>query len=126
VKNKFLLFVCAAIICVAGCAKTVTAPLPAGAINTFDADTFRTLADTRAAVAAIHDDVKAGKVTLDVAQLAFVDQVIKDVNLADSLYQAYHQTMVLTPAAQPNTAALTAATAVVETDFGQLTTLTQK
>jgi hypothetical protein len=114
-----------AVLLVAGC-KASTAPLPAGAINTFDADTFRTLADTRAAVSQIQKDVTAGQATLSSTQKAFVNQVITDVNEADVLYQSYHAALSAAPTSNPSTTALAAATAKVETDFGQLTTLTQK
>lgn len=114
-----------AVLLVAGC-KASTAPLPAGAINTFDADTFRTLADTRAAVQSIRDEVVAGKANVTGSQKAFLNQVIQDVDDADALYTAYHDALAKAPTSNPPTAALAAATAKVETDFGQLTTLTQK
>lgn len=74
----------------AGCAHQVNAPLPAGALNTFDADSFRTLADAHAAVQSIQGDVAGGKLTLDDGQKTVLNKAITDVNMADHAYKLYH------------------------------------
>lgn len=75
---------------IAGCAHKVAGPLPAGALNTFDADSDRVLSDSHAVVQSIHDDALAGKVTLNDQQKALINHVIADQNAADHLYQAWH------------------------------------
>jgi hypothetical protein len=86
----FALATCLALLFIAGCAKQVTAPLPAGALNTFDADSYRVLSDAHAAIQSIRDDAAAGKITLNAGQKVVVNHVIADDNTADHLYQAYH------------------------------------
>jgi uncharacterized lipoprotein YbaY len=78
------------VLLLAGCAHRANAPLPAGALNTFDADSFRTLSDGHAAVASIQGDVASGKLTLDLGQKAVLNTAISDVNTADHLYKLYH------------------------------------
>jgi hypothetical protein len=84
-----LIVICLALM-VTGCAHQVTAALPAGALNTFDADSFRVLSDAHATVQSIHDDAAAGKVTLTASQKTLINHVISDDALANHLYQAYH------------------------------------
>lgn len=96
-REKFLhnwstwALVCAVMLLfLAGCAHQVNAKLPPGALNTFDADSYRVLSDAHAVVQSIHDDAAAGKVTLNDGQKALINHVIADDNTADHLYKAYH------------------------------------
>jgi hypothetical protein len=89
-----LLWICLIVITgallIAGCAHQVNAPLPPGALNAFDADSYRTLSDGHAAIQSIQQDAAAGKLTLDANQKTVLNKAIADVNTADHLYQAYH------------------------------------
>lgn len=84
-----LIFICVALL-ITGCQVKANTTLPPGALNTFDADSYRVLSDAHAVVQSIHDDAAAGKVTLTEGQKALVNHVISDDNTADHLYQAYH------------------------------------
>jgi hypothetical protein len=100
----------------AGCVHPANAPLPAGALNTFDADSYRTLADAHAAVQSIQGDVSAGKVTLNDGQKVVVNKAIADVNTADHLYKLYHAN------AAGDTTQLTQAIQLVVGDLAALST----
>lgn len=116
-----MLWVCLIVITgallVAGCAHQVTAPLPVGALNVFDADSFRTLADAHAAAESIQKQAAAGTVTLDASQKAVVNKAITDVNTADHLYKLYHAS------AGGDTTALTTAIQQVVADLAALATV---
>ncbi len=75
-----------------GCAakKTTPAPLPPGAINQFDATSFRVLADAQAAINSVKSDIAAGKVTPTENEKKVLNQIIADYNTANDLYQSYH------------------------------------
>ncbi len=74
-----------------GCAaKKTSAPLPPGAINQFDATSFRVLADAQAAINSVKSDIAAGKITPSDTEKKVLNQIIADYNKANDLYQAYH------------------------------------
>jgi hypothetical protein len=73
----------------AGCAKTVTAPVP-GQLNTYDAWAFRVLADTQAALNAFRSDISSGKVTETPTIRSAFNQATADYNVAEAAYQAWH------------------------------------
>lgn len=74
-----------------GCAaKKAASPLPPGAINQFDATSYRVLSDAQAAINSVKADIAAGKVTPTDAEKKALNQIIADYNSANDLYQAYH------------------------------------
>ena len=74
-----------------GCAaKKTPAALPPGAINQFDATSFRVLSDAQAAINSVKSDIAAGKVTPSDAEKKVLNQIIADYNTANDLYQSYH------------------------------------
>ena len=74
-----------------GCAaKKPAAMLPAGAINQFDATSYRVLSDAQAAINSVKSDISAGKVTPTEEEKKVLNQIIADYNSANDLYQAYH------------------------------------
>jgi hypothetical protein len=74
-----------------GCAaKKPAATLPAGAINQFDATSYRVLSDAQAAINSVKSDISAGKVTPTEEEKKVLNQIIADYNSANDLYQAYH------------------------------------
>lgn len=89
--NKLLLTILALSLTVfsSGCAKRVVAPVP-GQLNTFDAYSFRVLADTQAAINAFKADVQSGKVTETPTIKTTLNMAITDYNAADAAYQAWH------------------------------------
>lgn len=101
-----------------GCAakNTVQAPLPPGAINAFDATSYRVIMDAHAAIESIRNDVASGKITLTATQKAALNQIISDQNTAQDAYKAYHA------GASNDTAALSAAVAKVTSDLANLAT----
>jgi hypothetical protein len=116
-----MLWICLIVVCgallVAGCAHQVNAPLPAGALNVFDADSYRTLADGHAAVESLQKQASAGKLTLDTSQKLVLNRAITDVNTADHIYKLYHAS------ASGDTAALTQAIQQVVADLAALATI---
>lgn len=102
------------VLLLAGCAHKAAAPLPPGALNTFDADSYRVLSDAHAAVQSIHDDAQVGKVSLNEGQKTLVNHVIADVNTADHLYKTYHAS------GSGDTTALTAAIQELVGDLASL------
>lgn len=115
-----MLWICLIVICgallVAGCAKVTApaAPLPPGALNAFDADSYRTLADGHAAVQSLQQQTTAGTLTLTISQKQVLNKAITDVNTADHLYSLYHAE------AGGDTAALTQAIQQVIADLAGL------
>jgi hypothetical protein len=89
-----ILWVCLILICgallISGCAHQVTATLPPGALNAFDADSYRTLADGHAAVQSLQQQAAGGTLVLTVSQKQVLNKAITDVNTADHLYSLYH------------------------------------
>ena len=75
-----------------GCAakKPVLTPLPAGAINQFDATSFRVLSDAQASINSVKNDIAAGKITPSEDEKKVLNQIIADYNTANDLYQSYH------------------------------------
>ncbi|SRR5581483_2399287 len=75
-----------------GCAskKAASNPLPEGAINQFDATSFRVLADAQAAINSVKADIAAGRLTPTEDEKKILNQIIDDYNGANNLYQAYH------------------------------------
>lgn len=88
-----------------GCAakKTSTAPIP-GSINSFDATTYRVLADAQAAINSIKGDLATGKLQETPTLKAALNQVIQDYNAANALYQAYHASAGATSQTEVQTA----------------------
>jgi hypothetical protein len=105
---------CLALMFLAGCQHKAAAALPPGALNTFDADSYRVLSDAHAAIQSIRDDAAAGKLTLNDGQKTLIDKVITDNNTADHLYKAYHAS------GAGNTAALTQAIQLLIGDLASL------
>jgi hypothetical protein len=105
-----------ALLLLAGCQVKANTTLPAGALNTFDADSNRVLQDSHAVVQSIHDDAAAGKVTLNDGQKVLINHVIVDQNTADHLYKAYHAN------ASGDTTALTQAIQAIVADLASLST----
>jgi hypothetical protein len=102
---------------VGGCLhQAVTAKLPPGALNTFDADSYRVLSDAHAVVQSVRDDAAAGKVTLNDGQKTLINHVIADDNTADHLYKAYHAN------ASGDTTALSQAIQLLIGDLASLST----
>ena len=80
-----------ALLAALGCAAQKTpSPLPAGAINQFDATSFRVLADAQASINSVKADIAAGKITPSETEKKVLNQIIADYNKANDLYQAYH------------------------------------
>lgn len=74
-----------------GCAaKKPPGSLPAGAINQFDATSYRVLSDAQAAINSVKNDIQAGKVTPTENEKKVLNQIIADYNTANDLYQSYH------------------------------------
>ena len=94
-----------------GC-KPVTATLPAGAINSFDASSYQTLMTAQATLNTLKVD--APTVEPSVPQYKTVlNQAIADYNTAEAAWQVYHSTGA-------NSAGVTAALAVIATDILKL------
>lgn len=94
-----------------GCAHNVNTPLPQGAINQPDAETNAVLQAGHAAADRYETDVKNGFVPSASLKVA-VANLVKALNIADPLYQAWHATL-LTNAAAPQPAALPSAVSQV-------------
>jgi hypothetical protein len=74
-----------------GCAaKKPAGSLPPGAINQFDATSYRILSDAQAAINSVKSDIQAGKVTPTENEKKVLNQIIADYNTANDLYQSYH------------------------------------
>jgi hypothetical protein len=73
-----------------GATKKPVATLPPGAINQFDATSYRVLSDAQAAINSVKADIAAGKVTPTDEEKKVLNQIIADYNSANDLYQAYH------------------------------------
>jgi hypothetical protein len=87
-----LVFIALILASALGCAakKPVPAPLPPGAINQFDATSFRILSDAQAAINSVKSDITAGKITPSEDEKKVLNQIIADYNTANDLYQSYH------------------------------------
>jgi len=87
-----------------GCAKAPptivpSAPPPIGSLNcavvgqvacTFDVDTNATLAAAHAIVLRVVTDNNAGNFVLTASQKSLLNQIVDDLNLADAIFQAWH------------------------------------
>ena len=103
-----------------GCAaKKTPAALPPGAINQFDATSFRVLSDAQAAINSVKSDIAAGKVTPTDEEKKVLNQIIADYNTANDLYQAYHSQ------ATSDTTALSQAITQLINDIAAVTTKLQ-
>lgn len=101
------------LVILAGCAtKAAQAPVP-GQINSFDATSFRVLADVQAAIDSVKNDAQTTPLTA--AQKTVLNQAISDYNLAEASWQAYHA------GATNDTAALTAAINSLVADIAAIT-----
>jgi hypothetical protein len=91
-KRATFAFVVLTLVAALGCAakKPATSTLPPGAINQFDATSFRVLADAQAAINSVKSDIAAGKITPSDTEKKVLNQIIADYNKANDLYQAYH------------------------------------
>ena len=90
-----------------GCAKrTSTSPPapPTNSINTVDAKLNETLQPIHAFVKSLVEQNNAGTVTLTANQKALLNQLVTDVNVADALYQAWHNAGATGPTTQVNAA----------------------
>lgn len=86
-----MILIVAALVATSACNKNaVQAPLPTGAVNQVDFDTYRGLIDVQAAMLSIEDDISSGVVTMNATQLTVLGQVRKDYNIAEAAWQAYH------------------------------------
>jgi hypothetical protein len=100
-----------------GC-KTVSAPLPTGAINTVDAQINAILQAGHAAVVQYDADVAAGFAPT-AAYKAILSNLTNALNIADPMYQSYHATLMTAPStAEPES--LVTATAQVQNLLGQI------
>jgi hypothetical protein len=84
----FVLSLCFIPICGCGAVKTSTpsAALAPGALNQFDSDTYRSLASAHG----LAQSAAGSASTLTQAEKAALNQFIQYINLADTLYAAYH------------------------------------
>ena len=103
----------------AGCAnKTSTtppAPPPVGSINPTDAKLYQTLSPIHDFVNSLVSQNNAGTVTLTANQKALLNQLVNDVNIADALYQAWHNAGATGP-----TTAITTAIGRAQSDQNSL------
>ncbi len=81
-----------------GC-KAANTPLPANAVNAVDAGINENLQAAHAAVAKYQQDVAAGLHTPTPTEKLAVNALINTLNVADPMYQNYHATLKLNPAA---------------------------
>ena len=102
-----------------GCAnKTSTtppAPPPVGSINSTDATLYQTLSPIHDFVNSLVSQNNAGTVTLTANQKALLNQLVNDVNIADALYQAWHNAGATGP-----TTAITTAISRAQSDQNSL------
>jgi len=95
--QSLVLALCLALFPIAGCAHHVQANIPANAINSTDATLFRTIADFDYFLASLNKDVAAGNLQLSPALHATLIQANKDVTLAKTLGEAYHNGVAIDP-----------------------------
>ena len=120
-KRLGFAFVVLTLVAALGCAakKTSTTTLPAGAINQFDATSYRVLSDAQAAINSVKSDIAAGKITPSQTEKTVLNQIIADYNKANDLYQAYHA------GATTDTTALSQAVNQLVSDIAAVTTQIQ-
>ena len=98
-----------------GC-KYKTAPLPANAITAIDADINSTLITGHAAIERYEKDVTAGlHKNVTPTEKLIVNTLVKSLNIADPLYQAYHKVLQTDPGA-PEPAELATAVSTVKSN----------
>lgn len=101
-----------------GCAnRAATVPVP-GSINTYDAYSFRILADAQAALNAFKSDVSSGKVPETPTLKSVLNQAIADYDTAETVYKAWHAVGGSTSASA--TAPVTAAINKVQSDISSI------
>lgn len=73
-----------------GCVKNpVQAPIP-GSINNFDSGAYQTLRTAHDIAKSLSDQAAAGTFKPSATQKAAINQFIADLNVADTVYAAYH------------------------------------
>lgn len=91
-QKRILLPLLMLLLLTAACQKQVKAPVP-GAINTFDSDTFRALADAQASINSFKNDPALPSIIAKHPIVKTVlNQAITDYNTANALYQAWKAT----------------------------------
>jgi hypothetical protein len=74
-----------------GCAaKSPTATLPTGAIDSTDATVYRILSDAQAFLSDIRAGVSGGSLVLSPTQKTAFNDLVKSYNATEGAYQAYH------------------------------------
>jgi hypothetical protein len=124
-KKLAILFTIATVVCLAACQKQVTVPVPANALSSTDAYINDVLQSGHAAAVQYENDVKGGFVPAPAFKAA-MKGLVDALNIADPLYQAYHETLKSNPtAAEPP--ALSSAMSNVSTALGNVSaSATQK
>jgi len=69
--------------------KTVQAPIP-GSVNTFDSSTYQSLRVAHDIAKSLSDQAAAGKYHPTPQEKVVINQFIADINVADTVYKAYH------------------------------------
>lgn len=88
-----------------GCHKPVNAPLPPGAINSFDASSYQSLMTAQAALNTLKQaEPQAPQIK------PYLNQAIQDYDAAEAAWQTYH-------ASGSNSAGVSASLAVLTTDI---------
>jgi hypothetical protein len=87
IKAFFLVLVLAAAL---GCSKNAVVANVPGSINSFDSESYVTLMDVQGALKAVKDDVATGRYTPTPAAKAVINQAIRDYDLGQDAWHAYH------------------------------------
>ncbi len=74
-------------------------PLPSGAIDEFDAMSYRELVTAQAFLNSLRMSMTEGRVTLDPDQKATFNQALNEFNAAQDLWKKYHSREITDPAA---------------------------